>query len=205
MNATSRLVLLLLLLTLFAGNRTLAQTEAPESPGAEEFQFDFDTDEFDVDGFGAEELSTELSPAEIAISLACYGGFLLILLSVWIAILLLFSKSLEALPEQHRLMSPGQVWLLLIPLFNIVWIFFVFTRIPKSFRSYFYAIGRTDVGDCGEQIGLWYCICAVCSIIPCIGIIPGIASFVLLILFVVKIVDLKKQVQSPGNLGMASP
>lgn len=47
-----------------------------------------------------------------------------------------------------------------------------------------------------------YCICAVSSVIPCIGIIPALASFVLLIIFIVKIVDLKNKVQASGSPGV---
>jgi hypothetical protein len=84
-------------------------------------------------------------------------------------------------------MEPGLVWLLLIPVFNLVWIFFVVLKIPESYQSLFYSRGRTDVGDAGRGLGLAYAICAVvsmgCSIIPCIGGIPALATLVLLILF----------------------
>ena len=34
-------------------------------------------------------------------------------------------RALEAISAENRLMPPGQVWLSLISIFNIVWMFFV--------------------------------------------------------------------------------
>src|SRR5208283_4392276 len=52
------------------------------------------------------------------------------------------SSCLSCLPEQHRKLEQGRVWLLLIPIFNIVWQFFVLPNIAKSFQDYFAAHGR---------------------------------------------------------------
>ena len=46
-------------------------------------------------------------------------------------------------------------------LFNLVWVFIVFQRVPESYQRYFASVGRNDVGDCGKSIGLWYAICVV--------------------------------------------
>jgi hypothetical protein len=134
--------------------------------------------------------------AIIAIA-AVYGvillGVLLFAIAVSVVIILLISTPLKAIPDEYREMEPGKVWLLLIPLFNIVWNFFVFTRVPKSFQNYFAAQGKNDFGDCGEKLGMWYAICVACFIIPCVNYIAGPASLVLVIIFLVKIWDLKKQ------------
>ena len=76
-------------------------------------------------------------------------------------------------------------------LFNLVWVFFVFPKLGKSYQSYFAEQGRTDLGDCGEKIGLWYAICAVLGCIPCVNYIAGPAALVLLIVFLVKALTLK--------------
>ncbi|MGB7160576.1 MAG: hypothetical protein WBD40_21100 [Tepidisphaeraceae bacterium] len=145
------------------------------------------------------------SPLEIAIMAAVF----LVVIAILVFIYYLLYSALKAIPPEHRRMEPGQVWLLLIPVFNLVWNFFVFMRIPESYQSYFHSRGRTDVGDAGKNVGLWYSICACCAVIPCIGFIPGIASLILLILFLVKIMGLKAQVgqAAPGGfpVGYASP
>jgi len=103
---------------------------------------------------------------------------------------------LKEVPSEYRVMEPGQVWLLLIPCFAVIWNFWVFQRVPQSFHNYFASQGRTDFGDCGGQLGLWYAICGVGSVVPCLQFVAGPAAFVLLLIFLVKILELKKQIHS---------
>lgn len=63
----------------------------------------------------------------------------------------------KRVPAQFRKQEPGMVWLLMIPLFNLFWNFIVLPRLSESLKAYFDSVGKTDVGDCGRQIGL---ICA---------------------------------------------
>ena len=118
----------------------------------------------------------------------------LLALGIAVFVLYLLYDALRAIPPEYRSMEPGQVWLMLIPLFNLVWVFFVTQRIPESYQRFFNSRGRYDVGDAGKSLGLWYAICTVCSIIPCLGFFTALAGLVLLILFLVKITGLKAQV-----------
>ena len=130
-------------------------------------------------------------PPEVILMIA--GVVFLVFFAIWVGICYMLYINLKAIPEEHRRMPPGQVWLLLIPLFNLVWNFFVFQRIPESYQSLFYSRGRTDVGDAGKGIGLWYSIAAACAIVPCLNYIAGPAALVLLIIYLVKIFGLKGQ------------
>ncbi|HMD55497.1 MAG TPA: hypothetical protein VKJ65_13190 [Phycisphaerae bacterium] len=98
----------------------------------------------------------------------------------------------ERIPQQFRVRESWMVWLLLIPLFNLVWIFFIYPSLATSYKKYFDSIGRTDVGDCGYSIALAYCICSCCSIVT--GFLTGIAALVLLIIFLVKAWELRSQI-----------
>lgn len=120
---------------------------------------------------------------------------LLIGFAISIVIAALLYTIQKRVPAEHQKIDPLMVWLLLIPVFNLIWNFFVFLRIPESYQSHFQAHGRTDVGDCGKSIGLWYAICAVCSIVPCINYLAGPAALVLLIIFLVKLFGLRSQIQ----------
>ncbi|MEW6468936.1 MAG: hypothetical protein AB1458_08435 [Bacteroidota bacterium] len=48
---------------------------------------------------------------------------------------LTLQRTLEAVSPENRKMPPGQVWLLYIPLFNIVWHFLVVIAIADSLRD----------------------------------------------------------------------
>ncbi len=107
----------------------------------------------------------------------------------------ILSTCFRAIPDEHRQMQPGMVWLLLIPCFPVIWNFFVFLKLSKSFKSYFAAQGVEDVDDCAEKIGLWFAICVIGGMIPCVQYIAGPAALVLLIIYLVKAVGLKKRIQ----------
>jgi hypothetical protein len=150
----------------------------------------------------APEFPAKMPDAAVGGVLAALGIFLLFvalaMLAIWIVILYLIYSCFQRIPPQHRQMEPWQAWLLLIPLFNIIWNFFVFPRLAKSYQGYFAEQGRTDVGDCGEKLGLWYAICALASIflawVPFLGPLIGLAGLILLIMFLVKALQLKGQI-----------
>ena len=141
--------------------------------------------------------TSQLDPSTV---LAIYGVAIAIAFVVWLvitaAVCIMVSNLYKQIPEKHRAMSPGQVWLLLIPCFSIIWNFFVFPGLSKSFKAYFDSVGNTSVGDCNAKIALWYSICVACCIVPCLNYIAGPASLVLLIIFLVKSFDLKSKIKS---------
>ncbi|HEY1805991.1 MAG TPA: hypothetical protein VGG45_16075 [Terracidiphilus sp.] len=78
-----------------------------------------------------------------------------------------------------RTMQPGMVWLLLIPLFNVIWHFFVVLAVGKSLGNEFRArrIPSTDP-EPGKSLGIAMCVCGAC------GIIPGVVLVYLVLLFI---------------------
>jgi hypothetical protein len=122
-------------------------------------------------------------------------------LAIQIVFLYLISSWFSTVPPNFRTMEPWQVWLLLIPCFNIIWNFFVYQRIPQSFQNYFNSQGRYDQGDCGTQVGLWYAICVICSAVPIVNYVAGPAALVLWIIFLVKLYQLKQLVLAGAAAG----
>ncbi len=133
--------------------------------------------------------------------------FLLIGLAIGIAIAVaiafLFWKPYSKVPAQHQTISPGLIWLMVIPLVNIVMMFIIAFKVPEAFKSYFDSVGDTSVGDAGKTIGMWWAICALCSFIPILGMIAGLASLVLLIIFLLKIWDMAKKIPDTAQPAMA--
>lgn len=60
---------------------------------------------------------------------------LLAILVPFIFYLITLQNTLAAIAIESRMMAPGQVWLLFIPLFNIVWQFIVISRIAASIKN----------------------------------------------------------------------
>ncbi|MEM9420628.1 MAG: hypothetical protein AAGA25_16495 [Planctomycetota bacterium] len=109
------------------------------------------------------------------------------------------------LPAEFQEMKPGLVFLMMIPLFGLIWSFFIATQVPASFKAYFDSVGDNTVGDAGKNIALAWAICAACSIIPFLGTFTGLASLVLLIIFIVKLWGMAKRVgeiEPPQSMAM---
>jgi hypothetical protein len=144
----------------------------------------------------------DLTPQQGAALVAGLITIMLIGLAIGVAIhviiCLLLYTAFNRIPPEHRKFEPGLVWLLLIPLVPVVLNFFVYTRLPDSFKSYFHSIGRTDVGDCGLGLGLAYAICFACAIVPCVNYLAAPAALVLLIISLVKFTGLKNQIAAPA-------
>ena len=154
--------------------------------------------------FGQENVFPDgFDPAQPAVDMVGAGMMLMVVfiglavsLAIYAVICFLVVKNYNAIPAEHRTMEPNKVWLMMIPLFNLYWMFPVFLGLADSYKSYFNSIGDESVGDCNRQLSLWYCIAACCCIIPCVNYIAGPASLVLLILVLVKAFDLKKKVEA---------
>src|ERR1043165_7051059 len=94
--------------------------------------------------------------------------FILILCLVpGILYLITLNNTLNTISPENRQLPPGQVWLILIPLFGIVWQFIVVNRIADSLKAEF--IKRNipvQENRPGASIGIAYCTLNCCSVIP---------------------------------------
>jgi hypothetical protein len=132
---------------------------------------------------------------------AIFGALFLFMQAIGVAVCLFLSSCFKRIPEEHRKLRPGMVWLLMIPCFNIVWNFFVYPALSESYTAAFESQGSNPHGDCGRTLALVYCILVavsvVLSMIPCISIIScftSLASLVVWILILVKAGGLKSQI-----------
>ncbi|MFT3751022.1 MAG: hypothetical protein QM768_22100 [Agriterribacter sp.] len=119
-------------------------------------------------------------------------GILLISLIPAIFFLLTLQKTLNAVSPENRSMQPTQVWLLLIPVFNIVWIFITVTRIADSIKN---ECSRLSIPTAESRptygIGLVMSILWICGIIPVAGMIASLAGLICWIIYWVKVNDYK--------------
>lgn len=110
--------------------------------------------------------------------------------------LLTLQKTLNEVSPQNQKLPPGQVWLILIPLFGLVWSFIVVNRMADSLKAEFISRGIQQSEDRpGYSIGLTYCILYCCSIIPFLGGLAALGGLVCWIIYWVKIAGYKTQLQ----------
>jgi hypothetical protein len=118
---------------------------------------------------------------------------LAVALVIQIFYLLTLSRALRRCRPRNRRMEPGQVWLNLIPCFNIVWIFITVTRLADSLRDEFDDRRLRADGDFGRTLGITYNVLNLLGAIPYIGAIFSLAGLVCFILYWVKIAGYSRQ------------
>jgi cytochrome c biogenesis protein CcdA len=131
-----------------------------------------------------------LQPWHIIVLMMVFGLFFLL---PYIFYILTLQRALEKCAPTSRNISPGMVWLLLIPLFNLVWHFLVVLGMAKSLENEFRRRNAPSVEPLpGQSIGIAMCVCACCCIIPILGFFAALAHFILWIIYWVKIAEFSR-------------
>lgn len=119
---------------------------------------------------------------------------LLLMMIPKIFYLITLQKTLEKISPENRTMPSTNVWLELIPLFNIVWQFFNVINVSDSIKKEYESKGIVpDEIRPGYSIGITFCVLSCCSIIPFLGFLAGIGSVICWIIFWVKISNYKNR------------
>jgi len=126
-------------------------------------------------------------------------AFIIAIIAIIIAILYLLNLQnlLKAIKAENRDVEPGNVWLMLIPLFNIVYAFILYPKISSSVKKEFESRGDTSKGDGGKNICLALAITGAVSIlpIPVLGQLIGLANLVLFIIWWAKTAGYKNSLR----------
>jgi len=106
-----------------------------------------------------------------------------------VVVCILVYRMWAAIQDNHVRTTPGKaVGLLLIPFFNLYWMFHVFHGFAWDYNEYV-ARRRFNLPRLDEQLYRWYPISVLCSLIPFVGGIVLLASIVLLVVVMTKTCD----------------
>ena len=131
---------------------------------------------------------------ELLVLLAIGGIFLL----PGIFYLLTLQTALQRCSEHSRTTTPGSVWLMLIPLFSLVYQFILVAHIADSLRNEFLLRNITNQEpEPGQTLGIAVGVLSVVSIIPILGIFSSIAALVCWIVYWVKISNYSAMIALP--------
>ena len=119
----------------------------------------------------------------------------LIGVTIMVFYLLNLQNALKQVGESRRLVPPSNVWLMFIPLFNLIYAFILYPRISDSIKAEYEYRGLEPEGDFGRAIGITIPILGLCSLIPILGF-AHIGTLVLFIIFWVKISGYKTKLQN---------
>ena len=139
-----------------------------------------------------------MTPEEMGIAAIVGAGLAVFIIGaiIGIIILVLFLLNLQnlmkSIKEENRDVSPGKVWLMLIPIFSAIYAFILYPKISSSIKKELESRGME--GDGAKQVGLAAAITSAISLIP-IGSqsLISLLSLIALIIWWVKTAQYKKQ------------
>jgi len=133
------------------------------------------------------------------------GCMFLLVLAIGIVYIAYLSGVLKKCSPQSRTMQPGMVWLLLIPLVNLVWNFMVVNALADSLANEFRLrnMPTTDPTP-GKSIGIAMSVCAACEMIPIVNLLAILPHLILWIMYWVKIAGFSQQLDDAA-MRMSAP
>ncbi|MFN4006162.1 MAG: hypothetical protein ACK4HE_01495 [Chitinophagaceae bacterium] len=138
--------------------------------------------------------SLELPFAGMAFLLVILAFVVAIGLTVTIFFILTLRNCLRQVRPENRRFEPNNTWLLLIPLFSLVYNFFVVKGISESLQNEYEQLGENPTTAPAYQLGLAYSIASCLTWVPMAGSFIAIAAFVLFIVYWVQIHEHKNRI-----------
>ena len=132
--------------------------------------------------------------AELIIILIITGA-IIFALYLLLRILYIYTlyRALQA-TEQYHSTAPGLAWLLLIPVFSLVWQFYILEKLTQGIKGKFDANGR-ECGDAAYSIGLACCILGCVNFIPYLNFLALLPYIGVWIVYWVKIKDFNHEME----------
>lgn len=131
---------------------------------------------------------------------------LIILLNVFYLINL--QNTLKEVGESRRKVPASNVWLMFIPLFNLIYPFILYPKICDSLKAEYEHRGLNAQGNFGRGVGIAMPILSFACITPVLGMGAVIAHLVLFIIFWSKTagykIQLRQSPKSPDNSNQAA-
>ncbi len=110
----------------------------------------------------------------------------------FIFFIITLSNTMKRISIENQKMPPGNMWLLLIPFFSLIWNFIVVNKMADSLQAEFAKRNITVSEERpGYNIGLTMAICFCASIIPAVGILARLEGLITWIMYWVKIAQYK--------------
>lgn len=102
--------------------------------------------------------------------------------------LLTLYNTMNKIKPENRTMQPGNVWLELVPIFNIIWQFFNVIHVSDSLQNEFKS-SEIKISDArpAYSVGIASCVLACSLFIPILGILTAFCGLICWIIFWVKI------------------
>ena len=148
-------------------------------------------------------------PEHAHLALGVFLIFCFIIFVIGYIVLIFFTyslfKCLKTVKEENQAMTPGLVWLNLIPFFGGIWIFVIIFKIRESLSKEFLQNNPEPSGDYGLKVGLTFAILHWFGFVPMIGYVLVIISIICWLIYWFKISKYTRMInQGPDLLTTAN-
>lgn len=138
---------------------------------------------------GASSGSEDLARAAVGAMMGSVGLAVLVFLYGFVVQLVLIYKLWSAINDGQARTTPGMAaGLMLIPLFNLYWMFQAIYGFAQDYNKYIARHGH-KVPPLDEKLFLFYPISVIACAIPLVNMLAGVASLVLAIIVAIKAID----------------
>jgi len=96
-------------------------------------------------------------------------------------------RAFVSIDDQYRSIAPSLVWLLLIPIFNFIWIFFLIVYLRDGYKKMWENNRLTKQTTAGFGVGVAYAVCWALCMVPGLNIVIWLPALVLWILYWVQV------------------
>lgn len=125
---------------------------------------------------------------------------LLIVLGGFLVLFVLFYKNIQDLMYEiaphNRQVPPTNIWLMFIPLFNIVYGFIIYPKVCDSVRLELEERAQVQQGDYGRGLSVAMPVLRACMIVPFLNYLAMVVWLVIWIVFWVKTAEHKNTLRS---------
>jgi hypothetical protein len=108
--------------------------------------------------------------------------------------ILAIRRAFIAIDEDIRPINPNMTWLELIPIFNLIWTFFLVTYLRQGYQKMWTSGRLSKETTAGYGFGLAFAICSVCGLIPGLNLLVLIPLVVFWILHWIQVHNATKLV-----------
>jgi hypothetical protein len=112
----------------------------------------------------------------------------LIYVPLWFYCLTL-QRALAAIDQGNRKLDPRTAWLLLIPFFNLIWIYFLVVNLKDGYDAMSAGGRLKSQSNAGFGIGIAMAVCWSLGLVPFVNLLTIIPSLVLWILHWRKVAE----------------
>ena len=133
---------------------------------------------------------SQLSPEEWYWMSIVMGICFIPAIIIVVLFLLNIQNLLKAISPVNRKISPGQVWLMFIPLFNIVWQFILVDRVAESIEAEYAMRSLPMERKPTYNLGLAYCILGLLTWFPLVFL----AQLIVGVLYWVKTAEFRRNI-----------